>query len=182
MKNVILLICTILLLQVLGCQDVTVGYLLTESASYKPDTLLIKSEEALDTTAPVLVEVPNPLYEEYLKYFTPEVLAEYGIYPTIWQELSPGEDYQREKWGQPWVSTSIEGIQGTAPIYVSIKNITSTSGDPDKLWEVLSVRGDGTFEVPLHHGCPVGRYVISLTFSNEGYSKDVDDCFTIIVK
>ncbi|MFR5657941.1 MAG: hypothetical protein ACLUDU_08040 [Butyricimonas faecihominis] len=66
--------------------------------------------------------------------------------------------------------------------YVSIKNITSTSGDPEKLWEVLSVRGDGTFEMPLHHDVPAGRYVISLNFRNEGYSKDVNDCFTIIVK
>ena len=143
MKNVILLLFTVLELSMIGCQDVTVGYLLTEDASYNPDTLVVK---------------------------------------TVLDDELGEEDYYRSKWGAPWVSTPIEGVEGTIAIYVSIKNITSTSGDPEKLWKVLSVRGDGTFEIPLYHDVPAGRYVISLNFRNEGYSKDVNDCFTIIVK
>ena len=143
MKNVILLLFTVLVLSMIGCQDVTVGYLLTEDASYNPDTLVVK---------------------------------------TVLDDELGEEDYYRSKWGAPWVSTPIEGVEGTMAIYVSIKNITSTSGDPEKLWKVLSVRGDGTFEIPLYHDVPAGRYVISLNFRNEGYSKDVNDCFTIIVK
>ena len=142
MKNVILLLFTVLVLSMIGCQDVTVGYLLTEDASYNPDTLVVK---------------------------------------TVLDDELGEEDYYRSKWGAPWVSTPIEGVEGTIAIYVSIKNITSTSGDPEKLWKVLSVR-DGTFEIPLYHDVPAGRYVISLNFRNEGYSKDVNDCFTIIVK
>ena len=143
MKNVILLLFTVLVLSMIGCQDVTVGYLLTEDASYNPDTLVVK---------------------------------------TVLDDELGEEDYYRSKWGAPWVSTPIEGVEGTIAIYVSIKNITSTSGDPEKLWKVLSVRGDGTFEIPLYHDVPAGRYVISLNFRNELYSKDVNDCFTIIVK
>ena len=143
MKNVILLLFTVLVLSMIGCQDVTVGYLLTEDASYNPDTLVVK---------------------------------------TVLDDELGEEDYYRSKWGAPWVSTPIEGVEGTIAIYVSIKNITSTSGDPEKLWKVLSVRGDGTFEIPLYHDVPSGRYVISFNFRNEGYSKDVNDCFTIIVK
>ena len=143
MKNVILLLFTVLVLSMIGCQDVTVGYLLTEDASYNPDTLVVK---------------------------------------TVLDDELGEEDYYRSKWGAPWVSTPIEGVEGTIAIYVSIKNITSTSGDPEKLWKVLSVRGDGTFEIPLYHDVPAGRYVISLNFRNEGYSKDVNDWFTIIVK
>ena len=143
MKNVILLLFTVLVLSMIGCQDVTVGYLLTEDASYNPDTLVVK---------------------------------------TVLDDELGEEDYYRSKWGAPWVSTPREGVEGTIAIYVSIKNITSTSGDPEKLWKVLSVRGDGTFEIPLYHDGPAGRYVISLNFRNEGYSKDVNDCFTIIVK
>ena len=56
------------------------------------------------------------------------------------------------------------------------------TGDAGKLKAVLTVKGDGMLNVPCHHDIPVGRYVISLTFSNEGYSKDVDNSFTIIVK
>ncbi len=126
-----------------SCHDVTVGYLLTEDASYNPDSLVIKSKSSLDEV---------------------------------------GEDYIRVKSGQPWVGTSIEGIEGTAPIIVSIKNITSVEGNPEKLREVLSVRGNGVLEIPLQHDVPVGRYVVSLNFKNEGYSRDVDNCFTIIVK
>lgn len=126
-----------------GCQDVTVGFLLVENASYNPDTLVIKTENSLDIV---------------------------------------GEDFTRVKWGQPWVSSAIEGIEGTYPILVSIKNITSVRGNAEKLWKVLSVRGNGVLEIPLHHDVPVGRYVISLNFSNEGYSKDINDCFTIVVK
>ena len=80
------------------------------------------------------------------------------------------------------MSSAIEGIEGTYPILVSIKNITSVRGNAEKLWKVLSVRGNGVLEIPLHHDVPVGRYVISLNFSNEGYSKDINDCFTIVVK
>ena len=43
MKNVILLLFTVLVLSMIGCQDVTVGYLLTEDASYNPDTLVVKT-------------------------------------------------------------------------------------------------------------------------------------------
>lgn len=100
----------------------------------------------------------------------------------IWIFSLIGPDVDRVRYDIPWVSTPIEGVDGTALILVSIKNITSTSGDSGKLWKVLSVRGNGVFELPLYHGVSAGRYVISLNFSNEGYSKDVDNCFTIIVK
>ena len=192
MRNIILSIFVILLFWATGCQDVTIGNLLVDDASYKPDSLVIKSEASLDVAPPTMVEEPTPYYEEYVKFYTDrgytreEAMAELAkvmnMYPTKLVEKEEGVDYKREKWGQPWVSTPIEGVEGTSPIHVSIKNITSTSGDASKLWDVLTVRGDGTFEIPLHHDVPAGRYVISLNFSNEGYSKGVDDCFTIIVK
>ena len=75
-----------------------------------------------------------------------------------------------------------EGIQGTQQIYVAVKEIKTTGGNADKLADYLIVRGNGVFEIPIRHDIPIGRYLISLTFSNEGYSKDVNDCFTIIVK
>ena len=73
-------------------------------------------------------------------------------------------------------------MDGTTQIYVSIKDIKTTTGNAEKMWEYLKVYGDGTFEVPLKHDIPIGRYLISLNFKNEGYSKDVNDCFKIIVK
>lgn len=188
MKNVVLLMFAVLLLTWSGCQDVTVGYLLTEEAGYNPDSLVVKSE--LDTA---IVILPNPDWEYYVNMWGEEAKEEgfltieswiaYLHANGIYEEIeSKGPDVDRVRYDIPWVGSPIEGVDGTAPILVSIKNITSTTGDPEKLWKVLSVRGNGMFELPLYHGVPVGRYVISLNFSNEGYSKDVDNCFTIIVK
>ena len=185
MKNLIILGTFILAAYlVTGCQDVTIGFLQTENASYNPDSMVVKKE--LDVTPPRLEEVDNPIYYELLEedpeYYTPEKLTSWGIYPTQIIEVGAGEDYQRSQWEQPWVSNPIEGVDGTNQIHVSIKEIKTTAGNAVKMREYLKVYGDGTFEVPLKHNIPIGRYVISLNFSNEGYSKDVEDCFTIIVK
>ena len=179
MKNILLIFAFLCLL--CSCHDETIGYLITEDASYTCDSLVVKRD--LDTTPPTWGTWPNPEWEELLSMgITPEELESWGISPTIEGYGGEGEDYYRVKWNWPWIGTPIEGVQGTFQIHVTIKDITTTDGDAGKLWEVLSVRGDGTFEVPLRHDVPVGRYVISLTFSNEGYTQDVDDCFAIIVK
>ena len=160
-----------------SCQDVTIGFLNVEKAGYEIDSLEVKA--VLDNAVPEII--PNPEYERYVDMgFDPERCIEMGIYPTL--EIGGGEDYTRDKYNIPWTSTPIEGVDGTAPIYVSIKSVTSNDGDAGKLKAVLTVKGDGMLNVSCHHDIPVGRYVISLTFSNEGYSKDVDNCFTIIVK
>ena len=144
-----------------ACQDVTPGYLQTEYAGYTMDSMVVK--KVLDLTPPE----PNPTFEMYVN----------GIYPTI-----GGDEYKRDKYGWPWTSTPIEGVEGTRPIFVSIKSITTELGNAEKMWEVLKVSGDGTFSMPVYSDVPVGRYRISLTFTNEGYTQDVNDCFTIIVK
>lgn len=120
-----------------ACKDVTVGYLWTEDAQYKPAVLEVRT-----TLDPVL-------------------------------------DADRIKWGFPWLSTPIEGVQGTRQIFVTITEIKTTEGNADKMGEYLKVYGDGTFEVPVEHDIPPGDYVISLNFRNEGRSKNVNDCFTV---
>lgn len=171
-----------------GCQDIPIGYLQTEDASYNPDTMVVKNVNSLDTTAGVM----NPAVEEtiismgatlemyYQRGFSfREIAQALGLEPYIGE----GEDRERVKWNIPWVSNPIEGVQGTPQIFVTIKGIREESGGSvAEVLEQIKVYGDGTFEVPLQHTIPVGRYVISLNFRNEGYSKDVDDCFTIIVK
>lgn len=177
----IMVVVSLVLTGAFGCQDIPVGFLLVEDAGYNPDSLVVKRE--LDVTPPHLEEVDNPLYYELLEeYYTPEQLAGWGIFPKQVIEVGAGEDYLRDKSGMPWMSGPIEGVDGTAQVTVTIKEIQTTTGDAVKMRETLKVYGDGTFEVPVHHDLPTGRYRISLTFSNEGYSKDVNDCFTIIVK
>ena len=171
-----------------GCQDIPIGYLQTEDAGYNPDTMVVKNVNSLDTTAGVM----NPAVEEaiidmgltlemyyQLGFSFREIAQALGLEPYIGE----GEDRERVQWNIPWVSNPIEGVQGTPQIFVTIKGIREESGGSvAEALEQIKVYGDGTFEVPLQHTIPVGRYVISLNFRNEGYSKDVDDCFTIIVK
>lgn len=176
LKYVIYLV--VLVLVITSCHKVTVGYLITEYAGYGIDSLVVKAE--LDTTSPI--EIPNPEFEMYLEWgMSPEDIIEYiGIYPTI--SIGGGEDYDRYRLGIPWTSTPIEGVEGTMPILASIKSVTTDVGNVDKLLQHISVRGNGVFTIPLEHDIPVGRYTISLTFTNEGYSKSIDDVFTVTVK
>ncbi len=160
-----------------GCQDIPVGYLQTEDASYNPDTMVIKNVNSLDDYP----GEPNPEFQMYLDmgYSAQEIVEWFGI-P---ERINAGEDYIRSKWGAPWMSTPIEGVEGTAQIFVSIQGIREEGGGSvAEALEQIKVYGDGTFEVPLRHTIPVGRYVISLNFQNEGYSQNVHDCFTIIVQ
>lgn len=180
-KSIILALIAVVTCLAGGCHDITIGYLLTEDAGYKPDSMIVKKN--LDTTPPTWGVWDNQEYYDLLDMgISEEELLEWGIEPTFEGMGGEGDDYYRHKWGQPWVSIPIEGIQGTQQIYVSVTEIKTTDGDADKLAACLTVRGNGVFEVPIEHDVPVGRYVISLNFSNEGYSKDVDNCFTIIVK
>ncbi|WP_018337816.1 hypothetical protein [Butyricimonas synergistica] len=160
------------------CQDVTVGYLSLDYAGYEIDSLVVKKE--LDITPPI--ETPNPTFQTFVNIFKmdPGDVISMGIYPTI--KTGGGEDYDRNLYGIPWTSTPIEGVDGTSQIYVDIKNVTTDTGDVDLLLNELTILSSGVFSLPLHNNVPKGRYKISLTFSNEGYSKDLDNCFTIIVK
>lgn len=95
---------------------------------------------------------------------------------------STGVDRQRVKTGQPWMSLPIEGVEGTKPIFFSIRDIITRDGDKSSMQEALSVRNDGTFMIPLDHKIQPGHCLISLDFENEGYRKFKDVVFTIIVK
>ncbi|MCB6974719.1 MULTISPECIES: hypothetical protein [Butyricimonas] len=206
-KKILLPAIALFFIHVWACQDIDVGYLVTEYAGYGLDSLVIPAK--LDDAPPTLI--PNPDLEasvsEYemmlqmlkdmmgleppfpvgsgMEYMnSKEAFRQYYIDMGIpeFKEEEAGADYTRVKYNIPWASTPIEGIEGSAPIYCKIKSITSEDGDVSKLQECIRVRGDGTFEVPVINDVPVGRYVLSLNFTNEGWSKDVNNCFTIIVK
>lgn len=171
--KILLLVAPILWLD-WSCQDVTVGFLTTEEVNYKPDSMVVK--RVLDDDP----GIPNPRYQEYLdEGYTPEQIENWFGIP---ERLNSGEDYNRSRWQYPWVSVPVEGVHGTPQISVSIKEVKTETGDVAKMKEYLKVRNNGIFEIPLEHDIPVGRYVISLNFRNEGRSQNVNDCFTIIVK
>ena len=162
-----------------GCHEVPVGYLITEYASYSEDTMVIKFEL---TDVDPSISQPNPQWEMMFNMgMNPDALLGMGIYPMI--TIGQGEDYLRDLYDIPWVSVPLEGLQGTPPIFGHVKSVVAVEGDgADALKACMTVRSDGTIEIPAKHGVSIGVYRVSLTFTNEGYSKDLDDCFTIIVK
>ncbi|MCB6971765.1 MULTISPECIES: hypothetical protein [Butyricimonas] len=170
-----------------ACHDVPEGYLFVEDAGYLPDSMVVKVN--LDTAS---VPGPNPIWESYVNEYYEygyemypsleewkEFLNENGIYETI---LVKGEDYDRERLDIPWVSTAIQGVEGTNPIYVTITRVTTDTGDVDKMMKYLTVRNNGMFTIPCHHDIPIGRYKVSLNFKGPGYEANFDNIFTIVVK
>lgn len=163
-----------LCLAFVGCHDATVGYLLVEDASYDPDSLVVRIK--LDTAS----GERNPEFQKYLDFGYGYLYVRDTM--NIEERIDYGADY---KWavmeGHSWVSTKIQGVQGTLPVYTEIKAIRSAEGDAEVMWKELKVRGDGTFILPTFIKSPIGRYSISLRFYNEGYTRELDDIFTIIV-
>ena len=162
-----------------GCHEVPVGYLITEYASYSEDTMVIKFE--LTDVDPGISQ-PNPQWEMMFNMgMNPDALLGMGIYPMI--TIGQGEDYLRDLYDIPWVSVPLEGLQGTPPIFGHVKSVVAVEGDgADVLKACITVRGDGTIEIPAKHGVSVGVYTVSLTFTNEGYSRVLDICMTVVVK
>lgn len=185
MKKVIFLLFAVWGVVAVSCHDVKVGYLTTENAAYDPDTLIVKHTLYIDS-------VKNPKWDELYPialisyelsgYNSPEECLElmFGV-----KQYTYSNDYLRWKLDMPWLSTKIQGVLGTQPMYIEIKDVVSESGDEAgaaAMRKLLTVRGDGMFTLPLEiSSIPVGRYKISLNIHNEGYSQDVNDVFTIIV-
>lgn len=177
MKLIISTILCALLVGIMSCHKTTIGFLETERASYAIDSMVVKLK--LDTTAPV--EIPNPTYYQLINLgYSPATLISFGIYPTIKQ--NPGADYDRNRLGIPWSSTAIEGVFGTMPIKLTISKIETDKGDVDKLKNIISVRSNGIISIPIKNDLPAGYYHLTLTFSNEGYTKSIENAFTVIVK
>lgn len=157
-----------------SCHEVAVGYLIVEQASYDKDSLVVRVK--LDTASGDL----NPEFQKYLDFGYSYLYIRDTL--KIEERINYGTDYKDYVMeGRSWVSSKIQGVQGTMPVYTRIKSIESVDGNPEIMKKELKVRGDGTFILPAFIRSPVGRYRISLTFSNEGYSKDLDRIFTIIV-
>lgn len=85
----------------------------------------------------------------------------------------------------PWTSSPVEGVLGTEPITYSIARIDGENDVKTSLFsKYLTIIGGGRFilywsKVEL---LPLGRYVISIRVTNEGYSRVIDNVFTFIVE
>ena len=93
--------------------------------------------------------------------------------------LDPDEDARQIEFQIPWQSTSIEGVEGTAPIRYSIRSVES---EHPEVAEQFTMQGKAVIELPWNHTVPPGRYVINIRVANEGYTVDLDSMYTVIVR
>ena len=94
-------------------------------------------------------------------------------------ELDSEIDARQIEFGIPWQSTSIEGVQGTAPIRYSIPRVDSEY--PEAATQ-FTMQRKGIIEIQWDHTIPPGKYVINIRVENEGYTVDLDSIYTVIVR
>lgn len=83
----------------------------------------------------------------------------------------------------PWVSPRMQGMTGTEPMSFEISEVKTTEGgNADLFKHLLTIRGGGRMSFPLVSDITPGKYTVSVKISNEGYTKEVKDVFTFIVK
>ena len=140
--KVLFILVTIISCFCMACHEQTVGFLVTEDASYDPDSLVIR-------------KIPDP-----------------------------EEDRVRIEYNAPWISTDLQGYEGTAQIQFDVESVSSSLGEEAArvFQEELSIRGGGYLMYPLKNNAKPGRYVVSVRLSNPGYSQVIKDAFTFIVE
>ena len=168
-KTIILLIA---ILSIYACQKDDIGFLHVEGAGYSPDSLVVRTK-LQDKKA------LNPEYVYLLEHGYTEIqLAKMHIYKYIYEP-----DYFRTLKKVPWTSIELEGVRGTAQIFYEIKNIKGIDGsDANKFKTDMAIDGAGRISVIYDHKIPKGKYLISIEIKNEGYTKYLDDIFTVIIQ
>ena len=101
----------------------------------------------------------------------------------VYKIPDPEKDAIRIEMGSPWISTSLQGYDGTDPIYFSVESVSSDQGDEAaaSFMNELSIRGGGALMYPLENNAVPGTYVVSIRLTNEGYSQVIEEAMTIIV-
>lgn len=142
MKRLILLITVAWAVVGIGCHEKTIGYLVTENASYNPDTSYVR-------------KTPNPKF-----------------------------DAIRMETKAPWITTRLQGYEGTEQIMFTIESVTSDQGEEAARFFMkdLAIRGGGALMYPFENEAVPGRYKVSIRLTNPGYTQVIKDAYTFIVQ
>ena len=183
-KLIYIFILSIMSIFVYSCEEKQVGYLVTESASYSINNMVVRID--LDGAEATYIPLIYEMWESWAK--ESGKFTDIHHFFLIQAEGDPkymvgkaGIDYARNRYKLPWETTVIEGIRGTNPMKVYVHSAKTKDGNEKAMLESLKVRGDGTMTIPLTHSVPVGTYVISLRVENEGYTQLIYDCYTFNV-
>lgn len=158
----------IMLFGAFACDD-TVGFLDTDYAAYDPDVFVVRNQ-------PLFQEEQGWTLDEFWDLRETLPIEQNDMYINEWSEHS--RHYEREA---DWITTNLQGVTGTYPIYVTLHTVVSPTGGNVELFKSLvRMRGDGTFELPANK-LPSGTYILSVKVENEDHVSIVSDCFTVQV-
>lgn len=114
--------------------------------------------------------------------------TEYAVYKpnvmTIRKELDMNNPKDKDRFDKKihWISSAIQGIDGTSPINITIHSVrTEGGGGVEKFLGSTVLRGNGQFDVDFENDIPIGKYIVSIKVKNEGYTEVLNDIFTIEV-
>ena len=98
--------------------------------------------------------------------------------------LDPEKDAIRIENKAPWMTFSLQGYEGTAPITFTIESVTSTAGEEQAALfkEELTIRGGGAMFYPLEHKAGAGTYVVSVRLTNEGDILVIENAYTFLIE
>ncbi|MDY4043498.1 MAG: hypothetical protein SOY65_06780 [Marinifilaceae bacterium] len=97
--------------------------------------------------------------------------------------VNPPASSSQAKYGTPYFTTSVEGIEGTNPKTYSLFNVTSPNGDAAIMKEQIRVEeGIGKIVIPVEHTIPVGEYWVGISVENCYGSLTLENIIKIIVK
>lgn len=82
----------------------------------------------------------------------------------------------------PWVTTGLQGYEGTEPIYFSVESVTSPLGEEAAAVFMREVFMQGaSLMYPLKNNAQPGLYTVSIRLTNAGYSQVVENALTFHV-
>ena len=97
--------------------------------------------------------------------------------------VDPPVSSSQYKYGTPYFTTSVEGVEGTKPLTYSLYDVTSEDGDVMAMREQIEVKtGIGKISIPVKHTIPAGTYWVSLRVENCYSFIVLEDIVKIVVK
>ena len=115
-------------------------------------------------------------------YLIADETAGYSI-DSLLVYVTPPESSSQFEYGNPYFTTSVEGVEGTLPLNYTLFDVTTEDGDAAAIREQMVVEsGIGTIVIPVDHTIPIGTYWVSLMVENCYGSLILEDIIKIVVE
>lgn len=98
-------------------------------------------------------------------------------------DMNNWEDMGRADKKAHWISPKIQGVQGTAPVIMTIHSVkVEGGGNVSEFLKYTTLRSNGQFDVKYENEIPIGKYIISIKVTNDGYESVLEDIFAVDIR